>query len=70
VLPLSACAAPGGGHTLCSHDLGMILALHNDGVCDGAHWLIVMKNSGDAPAVNLYNVYTFVYHQRKESKPL
>jgi len=47
----------------------MILALHNDGVCDGAHWLIVMKNSGDAPAVNLYNVYTFVYHQRKESKP-
>jgi len=48
----------------------MILALHNDGVCDGAHWLIVMKNSGDAPAVNLYNVYTFVYYQCKESKPL
>jgi len=36
-------AASGGGHTLRCHDLGMILAWHRGGVCDGGHSADVMK---------------------------
>jgi hypothetical protein len=38
----SVCAVSGGGRTLPFHDLGMILALFNEGVCDGGHWAGVM----------------------------
>ncbi len=37
------CAASGGRHTLRSHGLGIILALHSDGVSDGGHSVDVMK---------------------------
>jgi hypothetical protein len=37
------CATSGGGYTLRSRDLEMILAWHNDGVSDGRHSADVMK---------------------------
>jgi hypothetical protein len=37
--------ASGGGHTLRSHDLGMILAWHGNGVSDGEHSANVMKQN-------------------------
>jgi hypothetical protein len=39
----SVCTASGGGRTLRSHDLGIILALHRDGVSDGEHSVDVIK---------------------------
>jgi hypothetical protein len=36
-------AASGGGRTLRCHDLGMILAWHGNGVCDGGHSADVMN---------------------------
>jgi len=44
-------AASGGGHTLRFHDLGMILAWHRNGVCDGAHSAFVMKKTGSGARV-------------------
>ena len=41
-------AASGAGHTLRCCDLGMILALLNDGVCDGGHSTDVMKRDGQS----------------------
>jgi hypothetical protein len=41
VLPLEA------WHTLRSHDLEMILALHSDGVSDSRHSADVMKKEGE-----------------------
>jgi hypothetical protein len=38
-------AASGGEHTLRSYDLGMILAWHGNGVCDGGHSADVMKRT-------------------------
>jgi len=44
VFPEALRAASGGGHTLRSYDLEMILVLHSDGVSDGGHSVDVMKN--------------------------
>jgi hypothetical protein len=37
-------SASEGGRTLPFRHLGMIVALFNEGVCDGGHWAGVMKN--------------------------
>jgi hypothetical protein len=43
-----ALAASGDGHTLRCCDLGMILAWHGNGVCDGGHSANVMKRGGQS----------------------
>lgn len=42
----SVWAASEGGHTLRSHDLGMILASPGDCVCDGGYSADVMNKEG------------------------